>query len=181
MSGFISSALDNFFKREYALLKEGKELLRFQSFFSFDTNIEANTTNQPVEQGSFFTANKVTNPRTFIAEIGLQGSNLELMQAINILEKEVKDASFIQIITPFYITPNATVTKMSWTHKEQVGALAVSLQLQEIKEVTAEYTNTDIKPISKKQAKNASDISTENGGKTQGKEPRKSVLTQLGL
>ncbi len=179
MSGFISSALDNFFKREYALLKEGKELLRFQSFFSFDTNIEANTTNQPVEQGSFFTANKVIAPSTYTLELGLQGNNSELLQAIQILENEVKDASFIQVITPFYITPNATVTKMSWTHKEQVGALTVSLQLQEIKEVIAEYTHT--KPIRRKQAKNTSDTSSENGGKTQGKEPRKSVLTQLGL
>lgn len=181
MSGLISSVLNSFFKKEYSILKNGRELLSFQTFVSLDSSFDANTVTQPVEQGAFFSANKVAGPATYSVELTLQGSNLEIMQAITILETEVKDASLIQILTPFYVTPNATVVKMAWVHKETVGMLAVSLQLQEVKEVEAEYTNTEVKPVSKGQAKNGSDVSTKNGGKVQPKEPRQSVLTQLGL
>lgn len=181
MSGLVSSALDKISKKEYGILKEGKELLSFQGFVSLDNRLEANAASQPVEQGSFFSANKVASPAMYSAELTLQGTSMELMQAIGILEKEVKDASLIRIVTPFYVTPNATVVEIAWTHKETVGMLLVSLQLQEVKEVEAEYTNTKVKPVSKGQAKNGSDVSTQNGGKVQTKEPRQSVLTQLGL
>lgn len=181
MSNLSSSVLNNYLKKEYSILKEGKELFSFQGFVSLDNALDATTTSQPVEQGSFFSANKVASPAMYSAELTLQGSSMELMQAIGILEKEVKDASLIQIVTPFYVTPNATVVKIAWTHKETVGMLLVSLQLQEVREVEAEYTNTKVKPVSKGQAKNGSDVSTQNGGKVQPKEPRQSVLTQLGL
>lgn len=181
MSGLVSSVLDSFFKREYSILKNGRELLSFQTFVSLDSSFDANTVTQPVEQGAFFSANKTASPASYSVELTLQGTDLEIMQAIAVLEAEVKDASLIQILTPFYVTPNVTVVKMAWVHKESVGILAVSLQLQEIKEVTAEYTNTEVKPVSKGQAKNGSDVSTQNGGKVQPKKPRQSVLTQMGL
>ncbi len=181
MSNFLSSVRDSFKKKEYAILKNGKELLAFQSFISIDNSFEADVTSQPVEQGSFFSANKVASPAVYSVELTLQGTDLELIQAIKVLEEEVKGANLVQVLTPFFVTPNATVTKMSWIHKEFVGMLVVSLQLQEIKEVEAEYTNTDVKPIRKGQASNAGDVSGKNGGKVQEKEPRQSVLTQLGL
>lgn len=181
MSNFLSSAADRLKKKEYGILKNGRELLAFQSFISLDNSLEADVTSQPVEKGSFFSANKVASPAVYSVELALQGSNLELMQAIKVLEEEVKGATLVQILTPLFVTPNATVTKMSWVHKEFVGMLVVSLRLQEIKEVDAEYVNTDVKPIKKGQASNAGDVSGKNGGKIQSKETRQSVLTQLGL
>lgn len=179
MSGLIKAVTDYFAKKEYAILKEGQELLSFQTLISFDSTSESTVTGYPVEQGSFFSANKSVSPRTYSLELCLQGTDLEIMQAIDTLENEVKDASFIQVLTPISMTPNCSVTKMSYTHKEYRGMLLVSLQLEEIKEVEAQYTQTNA--ISSKNAKNKSDVSTENGGQVQGKNPRKSVLTQLGL
>ncbi len=179
MSGLIKAVTDYFAKKEYAILKEGQELLSFQTLISFDSTSESTVTSYPVEQGSFSSANKAVSPRLYSVELCLQGTDLEIMQAIEVLDNEVDKASFIQVLTPIEMTPNCSVTKMNYVHKEYRGMLTVFLQMEEIKEVSPEYTQTNA--ISSKNAKNKSDVSTENGGQVQGKKPRKSVLTQLGL
>lgn len=168
--------------KSYDILKDGASFLTFTSFISFEPVTEAKTTNNPIEEGSFFSANKVVSPTTYKIVLGLTGTATELLRSLTLLQAELAEASLLQVVTPTQITPEATLTKLSYSDNIEngYGRLIVDLTLEEIKQVTAEYTQTDqTKPISTNNAKNASDSSNTDSGLQQTKKPSQSVLYKL--
>ncbi len=126
--------LEQSIQGEWDILKEGKSLLTFQSFLSFEEISKAKHSQYSLEENSFTTVNKVLLPKEYMLSLALQGLEYELMQKIKILEKELVDTSVIQIITPYGVTSEASLIekKISRHTKNGLGLLIVQLKLQEI-------------------------------------------------
>ncbi len=175
------------------LVKDGATLVTFGSFIKLESTAEATVTDQPIEEGSFNSVNKVASPERFTVQLALTGTTGEIAAAVQTINAEVKEASKLQVISPHGATPESSLVKLQVQASRDnfYSKLVVTLTLQEIKEVPATYTATEVntdsssgsggaskkeaKPIKKEQAKNPSDVSNQNTGKAQAEQPKESV------
>lgn len=165
----------------YDLIKDGESLISFKSFILLDVTAEAKTTQQAIEEGSFTSINKVLSPKTYSVELGLEGDESDIRNAITTIETELTEATLLQIVYPLGATPEATLTKYSYSQNLEngYGRLLLKLSLEEIKQVETQYSSTDTAPITSSEATNASDVSNTDSGLQQTTETRQSVLSKL--
>ncbi len=168
----------------------GSSVLSFTSFLDSTFKGEAKAVEQPVEEGSFATYNKVISSRPMTFTLALEGDDGTLTGELETLEELRVTASKCQVVTPYGISPMGTLTNYDYTHKREsgLGMIVVALTLTEIREVGAQTTSapsgraggSSTKPITQEQASSASDASPTDSGKVQGQEPKKSTLTKIG-
>lgn len=129
----------------------------------------------PVEENSFQTYNKTSEPISISMDIVFQGTNAEIQSALEkVLELKNSTEKF-SIVTPFYEFQNFTLENFGYslTAENGYGSVVVSLSCVEVKEVTATYTSVSQESIqanqttiSESDATEPSDVTTVDTGRT---------------
>lgn len=103
----------------------------------------------PVERGSFTSYNKVSDPANITLQLtkstgGATGRGIFLAQ----LEALQKTTLKFYVITPEYVYKNYNIRDIDQSRSAEDGAtlLKVNLHLEEIREVTPEYSNSPMNP-----------------------------------
>lgn len=166
--GFLTGANSN----EFSLIdsETGLSAFDFDALIQFEVRAEGYVVSAPIEQGSFASYNKVDSPNYIEVQLAKQGTDDVLQAALKTLDNLQTTASKVNLITPVAEYENYTLESydFSMTQREGLGVLYVRLHLIEIREVSAQYSDT--KSISAANAKNSADASTTDRGKTQAKD-----------
>lgn len=161
--------------------KDGAKALNFDTFFSCSIKAENKISSNPVEKGSFADYNKVASPTAVSVVLGCTGKSDELAAFLTSLDKLADSTDLVSIVTPEKTFLDYNLVSYDYDRKAENGVdrLLVGLMLQEIRQVEPQYSNENIKSISKAQAKNPTDASTTPAGKQQGQTTQKSTLKKL--
>ncbi len=149
---------------KWDILKDGKSLISFQSFLSFEEISRTKLTQYYIEENAFTTVNKVNEPKSFSLSLALQGKEFELLHTIKIIEEELKNPSIIQVLTPYGLTNSTSLVekKISRQLKNGLGLIILDLKLEEIQFIENSYGQGKISIIN---AMRISDISFFDFGK----------------
>lgn len=145
--------------------EDGSQIFDFTSFLSLDLRNEAKVVEGPVEEGGFATYNKVQLPIEASVSIGIQGENAELQAALDRLDELQAGTELLSLVTPDFEYSDLSLEMYSYQRKRDaggIGVLYVDLELKEIKQVEAQYTNVKLgkkKQRGKVQAKETSALS----------------------
>lgn len=155
---------------------DGKRLLEFDTFFSIDAMSDAQVTQAPVENGSFASYNKQIAPIRSTVVLGYTGESTVRSAIIKKCEALISGTDLVSIVTPDRTLMDMSLVAMDYSYRAEHGIdrLVVALTFEEVRQVSAEYTNTDA--LSKKKAKNSADVSTTDVGKQATQTPRTSTL-----
>ena len=159
---------------------DGKKLLEFDTFFSVDAMSDAQVTQAPVENGSFASYNKQIAPTRSTVVLGYTGSSLVRSAIIKKCEALISGTDLVSIVTPDRTLLDMSLVAMDYSYRAEHGIdrLVVALILEEVRQVSAEYTSSSAagKALSSTQVKNAADASTRDVGKQTTQTPRTSTL-----
>lgn len=153
----------------------GRQVAAFDTFFSVDVKAESKVTQNPVEQGSFAAYNKVATPAQIGVVLGRSGSALVRAAILDRLELLASGTDLISVVTPDRTFDGYTLSGYDYSYSAANGVdrLVVSLSLQEVRQVAAQYSDEQL-PRAK--CKNPTDASTVDAGKQQGGKPGPSTL-----
>ena len=161
----------------FTLKDSGSVAVEFSRIMDLELTAEGKVVSTPIEQGSFASYNKVASPTAIRATLAVEGELSDLQSVVDTLF-ELKDGTeLINFVTPVREYQSYTIEKFSYQQAAEKGVnvLYVEVNLAEIKEVEPQYTDAQApKPITPKGAKNPSNASTQDKGKTQAQEPPKS-------
>lgn len=138
----------------------------------FDLSIKCggSVVSSPIEQGSFFSYNKTTEPMEINATLSFSGTNTALQSVLNKLYSLKNSVTIFSIRTPYYEYENMNLQNYNYSlqREDGLGVLYVKATFIEIREVQVAYTETT---ITEQQAKDPSATSTVEGGLKQAEEP----------
>lgn len=159
--------------------------------FEMDVRNGGSVVSSPVEEGSFTSYNKTTEPLEIMAVLSFNGSDSYLQSVLDNLRTLKESVTTFSIETPAYEYQNMTLQNFdhSWRREQGRGVLYVHCVFIEIREVQVAYTET---AITQANTKDASATSTVNGGlkqaqtpntaqETAGQKSRQSILRSLGV
>lgn len=155
--------------QEWLLADEnGNSLVEFQSFISCEISDEGEVSDMPTEKGGFAAYNKVARPLKIRANLALQGADAEMQAQLETLKTLKEGTQKFSLVTPTVEYRNMTLESQSYSHKREDGLKVcyVELQLIEVREVEAQYTDTKRQKITRKKAKNADCVSSQATGRT---------------
>ena len=127
---------------------------------------------QPVEENSFFSYNKTTEPQQIQCTLCFEGTAQYLQSSLNIVKRYKTGMDILSIVTPYAEYEKMTLESYSYTRDvtNGTGLLYVQCVFREVREVKAAYSQTDVSelppPISDGEAANPSDASTSDTGMT---------------
>lgn len=150
--------------REWLLVNEaGETLLEIASFLSAEIKKDGSSPSEPIEEGSFASYNKVTSPIAISLKVAFTGTDPELQAVLDQLLSLQEGTEKFSFVTPYQEFEGYALSNFNYTlaRENGRGALYVDLALNQIKEVTLEYSSVKIKS-----PKNAGDSSTVNTGST---------------
>lgn len=141
----------------------GLESIVFTSFISLNATASSQAPDQPVEQGGFFTYNKISQPRDVSVSLAVQGDELVQQITLDGLERLCKQASLLNITTPAGEIRSLTLTSFTYGRSRESGAglLTVELKLKEVREIATQYSESD---ITLDQAANPDDVTSIDRG-----------------
>ncbi|MBE1237968.1 hypothetical protein IHV25_09980 [Phaeovibrio sulfidiphilus] len=115
--------------------------LAFTSLLGFDFEASADVPRSPLEEGSFVSYNKIVQPRDIRVELGCQGSPAELDSTLVVLDEWLEKATLLSFQTPSREYDRLALKHVSFrlSRETGIGALYVSLGLQEIREIGHTY------------------------------------------
>jgi len=158
----------------YTLANEGgNPIIGFKSMLKAEYKSGGKTIFEPIEENSFATYNKTTEPREFYFELALQWPNQDFGVILGTLEELKKGTDLFSFITPFNSYSDLTLEGYSTVFETTTSMIIVGLQCKEVIQVSQGYTNVkvnDATPIESGDAKNPSDASTSDTGMTGTKE-----------
>lgn len=138
----------------------------------FDMQVRCGGTvvSSPIEQGSFISYNKTTEPLEITATLAFSGSDAFLQSALDSLNTLKQSVTTFSIQTPAYEYENMTLQNFdyAWRREDGRGVLYVSAMFVEIREVQVAYTDTT---ITEADSKSPSAVSNQNTGLKQAQEP----------
>lgn len=138
----------------------------------FDMQVRSGGTvvSSPIEQGSFISYNKITEPLEITATLAFSGSDAFLQSALDSLNTLKQSVTTFSIQTPAYEYENMTLQNFdyAWRREDGRGVLYVSAMFIEIREVQIAYTDTT---ITEADSKDPSAVSNQNTGLKQAQEP----------
>ena len=162
------------------LTEDGADVLTFDSMLSVEVSAENQVAYEPVEKGSFASYNKAATPTQLRVKLARSGSDYDQQAMLNTLDRLCDGTDLVTLVTPAQEYAGYNLEAYSYSRTDSGGAhlLVVELSLVEIRQVeTQAYANVNaIKP---KQAKNKSDASTANTGKTQAEEPDEGTMKSI--
>jgi hypothetical protein len=163
---------------------DGKRLIEFDTFFSFDAMSDAQVTQAPVENGEFASYNKQIAPTRSTVVLGYTGSSLVRAAIIKKCGALIAGTDLVSIITPDRTLMDMSLVGMDYSYRAEHGIdrLVVALIFEEVRQVAAEYTTASTTTggssasLSTAQVKNSADASTRDVGKQTTQTPRTSSL-----
>lgn len=170
----------------------GSPIIGFKSLLKADYNSNGTVVSEAIEQNSYATYNKTTEPREFYFEVALQAPNNDFSAAISKLEELKKGTEVFHFVTPFSEFENLTLEGYSITIETYTSMLVVGLQCKEIIEVQQGYTKVEVNdatPINAGDASNSDNADTVNTGMTGTRNPSseessqgdESIASRMGL
>lgn len=170
----------------------GSPIIGFKSLLKADYKSNGTVVSEAIEQNSYATYNKTTEPREFYFEVALQAPNNDFSAAISKLEELKKGTEVFHFITPFSEFENLTLEGYSITIETYTSMLVVGLQCKEIIEVQQGYTKVEVNdatPINAGNASNPDNADTVNTGMTGTRSPSseessqgdESIASRMGL
>ena len=170
----------------------GSPIIGFKSLLKADYNSNGTVVSEAIEQNSYATYNKTTEPREFYFEVALQAPNNDFSAAISKLEELKKGTEVFHFVTPFSEFENLTLEGYSITIETYTSMLVVGLQCKEIIEVQQGYTKVEVNdatPINAGNASNSDNADTVNTGMTGTRSPsseessqgEESIYSRMGL
>ena len=170
----------------------GSPIIGFKSLLKADYNSNGTVVSEAIEQNSYATYNKTTEPREFYFEVALQAPNNDFSAAISKLEELKKGTEVFHFVTPFSEFENLTLEGYSITIETYTSMLVVGLQCKEIIEVQQGYTNVEVNdatPITAGNASNSDNADTVNTGMMGTRSPsseessqgEESIYSRMGL
>ena len=170
----------------------GSPIIGFKSLLKADYNSNGTVVSEAIEQNSYATYNKTTEPREFYFEVALQAPNNDFSAAISKLEELKKGTEVFHFVTPFSEFENLTLEGYSITLETYTSMLVVGLQCKEIIEVQQGYTKVEVNdatPINAGNASNPDSADTVNTGMTGTRSPsseessqgEESIYSRMGL
>lgn len=133
-------------------------------FIDVDISYGGSVVSAPIEQGSFFSYNKTTEPIQINATLAFDGSNTYLQSVLNNLNTLKNSVTIFSIITPFSEFQSMTLESYDYSLRtgNGLGVLYIKANFVEIKEIVVNYGNENT--ITQKQSKDVSAVSTVQGG-----------------
>ncbi len=124
----------------------------------------------PVEEGSFATYNKTTDPFEISATLAFQGTDTYLQSIITSLKTLKSSVTTFSIITPYEEYKGMTLESYSYEYSldNGLGILYVDAEFKEIREIMLSYTKQQYIPVSETKTPDAT--STEDAGSVQASE-----------
>ena len=170
----------------------GSPIIGFKSLLKAEYKSSGTAVSEPIEQNSYATYNKTTEPREFYFEVALQAPNNDFSTAISKLEELKKGTEVFHFVTPFSEFENLTLEGYSITIETYTSMLVVELQCKEIIEVQQGYTKVEVNdatPINAGNASNPDNADTVNTGMTGTRSPSseessqgdESIASRMGL
>ena len=159
----------------------GSPIIGFKSLLKADYNSNGTVVSEAIEQNSYATYNKTTEPREFYFEVALQAPNNDFSAAISKLEELKKETEVFHFVTPFSEFENLTLEGYSITIETYTSMLVVGLQCKEIIEVQQGYTKVEVNdatPINAGDASNPDNADTVNTGMTGTRSPSSEESSQ---
>lgn len=143
---------------------------------SVNVNSGGKAVSEPIEQGSFVSYNKVTEPLEVTAALGFSGTDGFLQSVIDRLEKLKAALSYFSIVTPVREFRKMTLQSFDYslTMDEGLGVLYVNADFVEIREAVVGYATVDTSRIAAADAKNPSDASAVSTGTASPQTPSES-------
>lgn len=179
--------------RTYTLADDGNNaIIGFKSMLKAEYKSSGKTVFEPIEENSFATYNKTTEPREFYFELALQAPQQDFGAILEKLEQLKKGVDLFSFITPFSSYSDLTLEGYSTTIETTTSMLIVGLQCKEVIQVAQGYTNVtvnDATPIGSDDSKNPDGVDTSDTGMTgtregtseEKKQSEESVLSGLGI
>lgn len=156
--------------RTYTLADDGNNaIIGFKSMLKAEYKSSGKTVFEPIEENSFATYNKTTEPREFYFELALQAPQQDLGAILEKLEQLKKGVDLFSFITPFSSYSDLTLEGYSTTIETTTSMLIVGLQCKEVIQVAQGYTNVtvnDATPITQGDAANPDSTDTVDTGMT---------------
>lgn len=137
----------------------------------FGSRNEYSVSDYPVQSGGFTSYNKVASPFELTVRMTKGGTETARKNFLEQIEAIVGTTDLYQIITPEKVYPNCNVVGYELTRRGAEGAYFLSevdLYFREIRQTTAQYTNT---ATSTQNAKNPSAVGSSNVGTVQAAAP----------
>ena len=164
----------------------GGTAVDFDVFLGIDFSGDNQVAHEPIEQGGFASYNKQNTPKEISVELACTKMYFSQQPVLENIDKLAAGTQKLSLVTPSSEYKNLNLESYSYRRTEDAGAgmLVVELKLIEIREVETKKKTTasetpksegkEGKPIEK--AKEPSHDSTKKTGRTQTKEPRRSIL-----
>lgn len=145
----------------------GQAIAEFDTFIGIRFQSSASLPILPVEEGSFFTANKWSNPFNAIVEMAKWGEVGSLNQMMVALERYKNSTDLVDIVTPYFTFINGNISSIEYefsTDETGLGMVSPKIGVQEIKLIKKSASSiTPVRTIDR--AKNAESNNTINVGK----------------
>jgi hypothetical protein len=165
---------------EYSITDEsGNPVISFKTLLKAEYKSGGTVVSENIEENSFATYNKTTEPREYAFDVALQAPNQDIGGILDKLEELKKGVELFTFSTPFTVYEDLTLEGYSTTFETTTNMLVVSLQCKEVIQVEQGYTSVEVKdatpvdakPIDAGDAKNPDNASTVDTGITQTSEP----------
>lgn len=145
--------------------EDGNEAVPFDTFMGCTVKHEHKAAQNAVEMGGFVDYNKTAKPVEVGIVLAKSGSPSDLTAMLDALDALVAGTDLVSIVTPEKTFVDFNLTGYDYDRKTENGVdrLLVSLKLEEIRQVEAEYSNEQIPPV--ESPKQAGDKSTRQAGK----------------
>lgn len=139
-------------------------IVEFTSFVSISVSGSSSVTSYPIEQGGFTDVNKTNQPLSITVVLAKDGNKDEIATVISTLMYYRDSTELVDIITPAqtYLYMNITSFDYTQTAYQNATTLMATLTLQEIRQITPEYSLVDVQ--------NPETAETQDTGKTQAEE-----------
>lgn len=177
---------------EYSITDEsGNPVISFKSLLKAEYRSGGKVVSENIEENSFATYNKTTEPREFDFDVALQFPANDFGSILSKLEELKKGTELFTFSTPFNVYADLTLEGYSTTFESTTSMMIVSLQCKEVIQVAQGYTNVEVNdatPIDAGNAKNPDNADTVDTGITQtsgtteseGKSAEESILYRTG-
>lgn len=161
------------------------------SIFDLTITSGGSVVSSPIEQGSFTSYNKTTEPLQITATLSFSGNDGFLQSVLDNLKKLKDGVTTFSIETPVYEYENMTLQAYDYAMRREdgLGVLYITAEFVEIKEVALAYTQQET--IEPEDCTDPSDASTQDTGLQQAQDPtddqaaagegskRKSILAEI--
>lgn len=145
---------------------KSQNALALKSIESLSITHGGSAVSEPIEEGSFTSYNKTTEPISIELEAMMQGETTALQSALTRLSELQNSVEKLSISTPYYEYQNMTLESFDYemSTTNGLGMLAVKLSLVEVRESAAAYSEVSADAITASQAASASDVSVIDTG-----------------